>query len=77
MSGYATDKYDSQRRKLGETIKKIRGGRDMTQEELAHKAGLNAAHLGKIEIGKINITLRSLIRIAKVMDVKVRDLFEF
>lgn len=69
--------FDKEREKLGEKIRDLREERDLTQEELAHKAKMNVSYLAKIENGYVNTTVRYLIKIAKGLKVKVRDLFEF
>ena len=49
----------------------------MTQEELADKASTNVSYLAKIENGYVNTSVRYLIKIARGLGVKVKDLFEF
>lgn len=39
----------------------------MTQDELAHIAGIERAHLGKIERGERNVSLLNVIKIAAAM----------
>ncbi len=49
----------------------------MTQEELAHRAGLNRTYIGDIERGEKNITLISMTKLAKALGVKIRDFFDW
>ncbi|MCA9371452.1 helix-turn-helix transcriptional regulator [Candidatus Woesebacteria bacterium] len=78
MRGYAQDNpFLRERELLGDTIKKIRERKGMTQEELAYKAASNVSYLAKIENGYVNTSVRYLIKIARGLKVKVRDLFEF
>ena len=43
----------------------------MSQEELAEKADLSYKYVGEVERGCVNISLDSLVRIAKALKVKV------
>lgn len=57
--------------------KRIRGKRrelGMSQEGLAHEAGLDRSHVGRIEQGGHNLTFVSLGRIARAMDCDVAAL---
>ncbi len=77
-SGYSQDNpFTREREVLGGTIEKLRKGHKMTQEELAERSSINVSYLAKIENGYVNTTIRYLIKIAKGLRVKVRDLFEF
>ena len=50
---------------IGKAIRSIREERGQAQEELAHRAGLDLSHLGKIERGQINLTAFTFERVAK------------
>lgn len=78
MSGYAQNNpFLREREVLGKTIKRIREQKKMTQEDLADKAASNVSYLAKIENGYVNTPVRYLIKIARGLSVKVKDLFEF
>ncbi len=62
--------------KIAEKIRKIRKERNMSQEELAFKAGLNRAYVGYIERGERKPSIDTLSKIAKVLKVKVSQLFD-
>lgn len=53
------------RRHLGRTIRMLRLKRRLTQEQLAERAGIDVKHLQKAEYAELNITLRTLVRIAR------------
>lgn len=74
---YPQNEFKDERLKLGQTIKKLRKERDLTQEELAEKADIDTNYLAKIETAQVNTTVRYLIKIARGLHKKVRDLFEF
>ena len=71
------DSFEKEQIKLGETIKKFRKDRNLTQEELADRSNMNVSYLAKIENGYVNTTIRYLFKIAKGLKIKVKDLFEF
>ena len=49
--------------KLGCRIKELRLSKSMTQNDLAFECGFENASMSRIESGKTNITLRSLMKI--------------
>ena len=62
---------------LGIRIKYLREKANLTQEQLAENAGISLDFLGKIEVSINKPGLRSLIKIADTLNVKVKDLFDF
>lgn len=46
----------------------------MSQEELAEKADLHPVYFGQVERGEQTVSIHALIRIAKALRVRVRDL---
>jgi transcriptional regulator with XRE-family HTH domain len=61
-------------REVGNRIKAFRHAKGVTQDQLAELAGLNRAHLYRLENGKQSMTLRTLKIIADALGVRVRDL---
>jgi DNA-binding XRE family transcriptional regulator len=51
---------------LGERIK-----RKLTQEQLAHKAGLRQPSLARIENGRVNPSIAMLSKLAKALDMRL------
>ena len=75
---YAKDNpYQRERDVLGNTIRRLRENKKLSQEELASKANIDTSYLAKIENGYVNTTVRYLIKISRALGVKVKDLFEF
>ena len=46
----------------------------MSQEKLAEKADLHPVYLGQVERGEQTVSVHALMRIAKSLGVRVRDL---
>lgn len=66
-----------QENNLGRVIKDTRLRKDLTQEEVAEEAGITPNYLAIIEMGTKLPSLRVLIKIAKALGVKTRDLITF
>ena len=66
-------------RLLGLTIAYYRKLRGLTQAELAQATNLSRTHISNIEApnGKTSISLNKLFDIADVLEVPVKDLFDF
>ena len=60
---------------LGKRIQKLRRNTELTQEELAEKIGISRAYMGFIEQGRYSPSLEVLEKIAKVLRIKMSDLF--
>lgn len=61
----------------GARIKLFREKKQLTVEELAHRAGLDSAHLTKMENGGLNFTIGSLEKVIKALDVPCPAFFQF
>jgi transcriptional regulator with XRE-family HTH domain len=59
---------------VGATIRKYREQARLTQEKLAQKADLHHNFIGEVERGNLDISVGSLLKIAKALGVCVRDL---
>lgn len=66
-------------RLLGLTIAYYRKLRGLTQAELAEATNLSRTHISNIEApnGKTSISLNKLFDIADILEVPVKDLFDF
>ena len=57
-------------------VRELRKEKGLSQEELSFKADLHRTYIGMIERAEKNITLTNIEKIAKALDVKVKDLFD-
>lgn len=64
------------RRLLGEKIRTYRKQAGLTQEKLAEKADLHHNFIGEVERGNMEASLTSMLKIAKALGVRVRDLVD-
>jgi len=62
--------YSVQFSSIGNCIRRKRLEQGMSQNDLAVKLGMIQSHISRIEEGKMNITLATLMRISKFLDIK-------
>ena len=62
------------RRRIGARIREMRLSKALTQDEFGDMSGLNRAHVGELERGECNVTIRTLKILADALDVKISDL---
>ncbi len=62
-------------RDLGRRIAELRAQNAQTQEQLSEKLNVSLQYLQRIEMGRENLTVRSLTRLAEVLGVPLKDLF--
>jgi transcriptional regulator with XRE-family HTH domain len=60
---------------LGNNIRKLRVARKLSQDELAHRAGVERGYLSRIENGQRNPSVMVLGQIAAGLNVKITALF--
>lgn len=58
---------------VGQAIRALRLERDLTQESLAHRAGITVGHLSKIERGHSNPTWETVVGIAEALGISLVD----
>lgn len=63
-------------KKVGKRIREIRQKKGLSQEVLAHEAGLDRSYVGSVERGERNISIINLHRIAKALDVEPFELLK-
>lgn len=64
------------RLKFGKQIKKLREERNLSQEALAYECNLDRTYLPGIEKGERNVSLLVIEKLAKGLNVEVKQLFE-
>jgi transcriptional regulator with XRE-family HTH domain len=69
-----TSQHEVQAR-LGRVLRRERTRRKWTQEVAAERAAMNPRHYQKLEEGSVNVTIRTIARLANAFDLEVADLF--
>jgi transcriptional regulator with XRE-family HTH domain len=64
--------YRSTARALGRSVRDLRTRLGVSQEELAARAGVHRTFIGRIERGETNVTIASLIKIARGLRARLR-----
>ena len=62
---------------LGIHIRQLREKRGLSQQDLADDCGIPRNQIGRIERGKINTGIKTLIRISNAFDIELTELFSF
>lgn len=61
--------------KFGKKVREERYKLNLSQEELASRAGLHRTYIGMIERAEKNITLENIEKIAKALSINISDFF--
>jgi len=62
-------------KKIGENIKRLREERGLSQEELAHQAGLYRTYVGHLENARYSPSAYLLYKLATIFKVNISELF--
>ena len=60
---------------FGEKVRELRKEKGLSQEELSFKSDLHRTYIGMIERAEKNITLANIEKIAKALNVDLKELF--
>jgi transcriptional regulator with XRE-family HTH domain len=60
---------------VGKRIQAVRERAGLTQEQLEDATGVNTKYISAIECGQKNVTIKTLEKIAKGLDVEIYELF--
>jgi len=58
-------------------LREIRNSKNLSQEALSKKAGLDRTYVGKIERGEKSPSLHTIEKLANILDVEIFELFKF
>ncbi|MDD4980782.1 MAG: helix-turn-helix transcriptional regulator [Candidatus Omnitrophica bacterium] len=61
---------------FGAKVRKYRIKKKLSQEKLAEIADLHRTYIGQVESGKRNIALKNIEKLAKALNVDIRELFK-
>jgi len=62
--------------RVSRNIQRIRREKDLSQEEVAHRADIHQTYLSGVETGKRNPSILVVERIAKALGVDVLEIFK-
>lgn len=61
--------------RFGQAVRKLRLGQEISQEELAERCGLHRTYISDVELGKRNVSLENIERIATSLNKSLVELF--
>jgi transcriptional regulator with XRE-family HTH domain len=67
----------SNRRQFGEHLKVVRKSKKLSLRDMADMCSLDNSNISKIEKGKLNITLTTIIELAKGLGVHPKELLDY
>lgn len=59
----------------GKAIRSIRQNKKISQEELAERCGLHRTYVSDVELGKRNVSLENIDKIARALQIKKSEVF--
>lgn len=62
--------------RVGANVRRLRKAKGLSQEALAHEAGMSMRYLAGLERGEENPSLLFLVKLAEALDVEPGRLFE-
>jgi len=62
---------------VGDKLRTLRKERKMSQEDVAHKAGIAVSQVGRIERGILNPSISTLFVISQALDIEPKEMFYF
>ena len=62
--------------RFGQAVRKLRQAQKISQEELAERCGLHRTYISDIELGKRNVSLENIERIAAALNRSMSDFFK-
>jgi len=69
-------KYKDFIKQIGEKVKELRKGKNLTYVDMAKKVGLSKNGYNKIELGKSNLQFQSLLKILSYHKISIFEFFE-
>lgn len=60
---------------FGKAVRRLRSDRGISQEEFAELCGLHRTYISDIELGKRNVSLENIGRIAEALNMPLSELF--
>ncbi len=64
------------KKRVGVNVQRLRREKDLSQEELAHRAEIHQTYLSGVERGRRNPSVEVLERIAKALNIDIEQLFK-
>jgi transcriptional regulator with XRE-family HTH domain len=76
VQGRAVPPQSSVLRQFGRAVRELRGELGISQEELGFRSDMDRTHVGNIERGASNLSLRAVMKLARGLGVRPSELIE-
>ena len=63
--------------KVGKRIKELRNKLGISQEELAFRSEIHRTYIASLEVGKRNVSIETLEKVVKALEVSLSEFFNF
>jgi transcriptional regulator with XRE-family HTH domain len=70
------DRSEKALRKFGQRLTELREQKQLTIRDLAHRSGLDARQVGRIEAGKVNLLFSTILALARGLGISPEELLE-
>lgn len=60
---------------IGQMIRQLRLSKKITIQELAYRCEIERSNMSRIELGRTNLTIKTLCRVCAALDVTLGDVF--
>ncbi|MBN2291988.1 MAG: helix-turn-helix transcriptional regulator [Pirellulales bacterium] len=60
--------------RFGDKLRKLRKKKEVSQEELADRAGLHRTYVSSVERGERNVSLETIDKLARALNLSLRDI---
>jgi transcriptional regulator with XRE-family HTH domain len=64
-----------EKKQFGERVRRFRAAKEWSREVAAEKIGVHAVHIARIELGNANVTLTTVVAIARAFGIETKALF--
>lgn len=65
------------RTKVGKRIKELRNKLEISQEELAFRSEIHRTYIASLEMGRRNVSIVTLEKIVRALEVSMSEFFDF
>jgi transcriptional regulator with XRE-family HTH domain len=69
--------FNTIKKRFGKNLQKLRESKGLSLMELSYNCSVDPSKISKIEHGKFNITIRTIMELAKGLEVDPAELFDF
>lgn len=68
---------DAYQKKFGQHLKQLRHSKGLSQSQLGALCNLEKTSISRIENGRVNVTLKSIVILSQGLELPTIDLFDF